>query len=112
MGFKTATFLWILLAGSAGGILRVFLTSLGRGHTSRSIVGLLFIGFVRPAVGVILAVALVLAFSSGFVTLPISDSGALSRYSTWTNGDLFLVFVAFAGGFTESLVSRRLEALA
>ena len=104
LGFGTGTFLWILLAGSAGGTLRVLLTSLSRGHESRSVTGLIFVGFIRPTVGVILAVAIVLAFSSGFVALPITEPDSPSQLSAWTKGDLFLVFVAFAGGFTEGLV--------
>lgn len=109
LGFGTATFIWILVAGSSGGTVRVLLTSLRYGHASSSFTGLLFIGFIRPTVGVILAVVVVIAFSSGFVTLPIDDPAAISPLSGWNQGQLFLVLIAFVGGFAEGIVVDLIE---
>ena len=62
VGVSPVTFFGILIAGSAGGSIRVLLTSLGRGHLSRSVPGLTFTGFLWPAVGAVLGLILVEAF--------------------------------------------------
>ena len=106
LGLGTVTFFAILVAGSAGGTIRVLLTSLGRGHPSRSVLGLIFTGFLWPAVGAVLGLILVEAFQSGFLPVPIQDGANTGSSGLWTKAQHFVILAAFLGGFAESALNK------
>ena len=109
LGLTTVAFFAVLVAGSAGGTKRVLLTSLGRGHPSRSVVGLIFTGFLWPAVGAVLGLMLVEAFQSGFLPMPIQEPANASITGGWDQAQHFVILAAFLGGFTESLINRMVD---
>ena len=105
MGLRIELFMWIMIAGTAGGVVKVLRASLQRTHRARQPVGLVLTGVIHPFLGAIFAVVVVAALNSGFITMPVSDPTESSRLGDWTKGEVFLVFSAFIAGFAEDVVT-------
>jgi hypothetical protein len=105
LGLSLELFITLIAAGTAGGVVRVIYRSLSRAHRASSALGLTFTGLLHPLIGGIFALAVVAAFNSGFITMPVDSADSIADTGMWSRGDYFLVFAAFVSGFSENFAS-------
>lgn len=111
LGLGVGLFMWILIAGTSGGVIRVLRDSLGRQQESRTALGLFFVGVLRPIIGMVLAVVLTSGFISGFIAFPVENLAEQGVLGSWPKGDAFLVLGAFVAGFAEGIVMGAISQL-
>ncbi|MDP6451827.1 MAG: hypothetical protein QF898_00840 [SAR202 cluster bacterium] len=107
-GLNDEVFKWVVIAGAAGGVVKVLRTSLQTAHRARTNSGLFVTGVIHPMIGVMFAFVVVAAFQSGFIGMPsaqVATSTPTDLSDFWTPDDSFLILAAFVAGFTEDFVT-------
>jgi hypothetical protein len=111
LGIRWPVFATVVVAGMAGGVVRVLWLSAQKQHEANSVMQLFFTGLLHPLIGGALGVALAAAFASGLVAFPVADPGARAIGGEWTQAELFLAFTGFVAGVFEERVIRMLGSL-
>ena len=101
MGIKTITLLGVLIAGIIGSLARAVFDARAGRNIPTNFVELLVTAFARPMLGGILVLFVYLLFLSEVLGNPFpsaeADPGKLNR------ADFFLIGIAFAVGFNDTL---------
>lgn len=116
MGIRGPVFGTVLVAGMAGGIVRVLYYSVQKRHEATGKLQLFFIGLVHPLIGALLAVAVMSAFGSGLIAYPVPGPTAKvtvgAAIGAWTQAEMFVAFAGFVAGLFEERAIALLSRLA
>ena len=105
-GMRHELFLGVVLTGTLGSLARVLFRAINQEYRSYgSYFAIYLIGLVRPIMGAVMALVIVLLFNSTLIPIPVSPSAEGKAVIGPLPAELiFMLFAAFLAGFSDEWV--------
>jgi hypothetical protein len=111
VGVAQGIFVGVIIAGTLGSLIKVIFRAIFLEYKQyRTYLGLYLVGLVRPIIGAVLALAVLLLFNSSWIEIPFPADDPprlpdpLDRTPAFTAKEVFFLFGGFLAGFSDDWV--------